>query len=112
MSDNGNGAAKSPADFKINRFHIDLGERKVRYERVPCEDLEDVFGGIARGFKLLEDRAVDDPYDPAAVLIMNLGILSGTDFMTGLRTYFLAYSPLKTSMPEVPGVLAGAAGTG
>ena len=72
---------------------------------IVCEDYEDVFGGIARGFKFLEGKAVDDAYDPSATLIMNLGILSGTDFMTGLRTYFLAYSPLKRSLSGKPSAM-------
>ncbi len=99
------GASKTPADFSIHRYRIDLTNRDVSGETVVCEDLEDVFGGIARGFKLLEDCPVDDAYDPAATLIMNLGLLSGTDFMTGLRTYFLAYSPLKRSLSGKPSAM-------
>ncbi len=107
MADDAHGDAvsvpsKVPADFSVRRYRVDLTSRKVSRETVACEDFEDVFGGIARGFKLLESCPVADAYDPSATLIMNLGLLSGTDFMTGLRTYFLAYSPLKRSLSGLP----------
>ncbi len=94
--------SKVPADFSVRRYRVDLTSRTTSREKVVCEDFEDVFGGIARGFKLLEGCPVADAYDPSATLIMNLGLLSGTDFMTGLRTYFLAYSPLKRSLSGMP----------
>ena len=93
---------KTVADFEVARWHVDLGTGAARLERVPCEDLEDVLGGAARAFKVLADRRVDDAYDPAATLVLNLGILSGTAFMTGLRTFFHAYSPLKCSKAGRP----------
>jgi aldehyde:ferredoxin oxidoreductase len=101
----GNGAAMKPQDFRIRSFRIDLSTQVVTPETVQCEDLEDALGGIARGFKLLERCATDTPYDPSATLILNLGILSGTDFMTGLRTYFHAYSPLKASLTGRPSAM-------
>ena len=101
----GNGAAKKPQDFKIRSFSIDLTSQAVTPEIVQCEDLEDALGGIARGFKLLEKCPTDTPYDPSATLILNLGILSGTDFMTGLRTYFHGYSPLKSSLSGRPSAM-------
>ena len=55
----GNGAAKKPQDFKIRSFKIDLTSQAVTPETVPCEDLEDALGGIARGFKLLENCATE-----------------------------------------------------
>lgn len=82
----------------FDRYHVDLATGAVRHERVPCADLEDFLGGIARGFKLLEGRGARDAYDPEAPLVLNLGVLSGTEFMTGLRTFFHACSPLKTSL--------------
>ena len=101
----GNGAAKKLQDIKIRSFKIDLKSQAVTTEAVQCEDLEDAFGGIARGFKLLENCTTDTPYDPSATLILNLGILSGTDFMTGLRTYFHGYSPLKSSLSGRPSAM-------
>ena len=51
---------RTPQDFHVSRYHVDLTTRTVRFERVPCEDFEDVLGGIARAFKLLETRPVGD----------------------------------------------------
>jgi aldehyde:ferredoxin oxidoreductase len=92
-------------DITFVRFHVDLATSAVRKEEVRCADLEDALGGIARGFKLLEERAVSDAYAPEATLVMNLGVLSGTEFMTGLRTFFHAYSPLKTSKGGAPAAM-------
>ncbi|MEZ6197428.1 MAG: aldehyde ferredoxin oxidoreductase C-terminal domain-containing protein [Planctomycetota bacterium] len=72
---------------------------------VQARDLEDALGGAARAFKVLERYDVDDPYDPKAPLILNLGILSGSQFMTGLRTYFHGYSPLKASLDDKPSAM-------
>ncbi len=91
--------------FVFNRYFVDLSTREVRHERVQCEDLEDALGGIARATKLLDDVRVDDPYGPEAPLVMNLGLLSGTRVMTGLRTFFHGYSPLKGSLAGTPGLM-------
>ncbi len=92
-------------DFTINRYHVDLSNLTVRHEEVACEDFEDVLGGIARATKLLAGMKVDDAYDPASPLVMNLGLLSGTSVMTGLRTFFHGYSPLKASVSGRPGLM-------
>ncbi|MBM82029.1 MAG: aldehyde:ferredoxin oxidoreductase [Planctomycetaceae bacterium] len=105
VSSNGNGSAKTPTDFQLSSYRISLGSQDVQHESVQCEDLEDVFGGIARGYKLLESCQTDNAYDPNATLILNLGLLSGSDFMTGLRTYFHAYSPLKRSLGGKPSAM-------
>ena len=94
--------ARRIEEFAIARFHVDLSRGAVRREDLPCRDLDDVLGGIARGFKLLQGLAVADPYAPKATLVLNLGVLSGTEFMTGLRTFFLGYSPLKRSKAGAP----------
>jgi len=96
---------KAATEFSIQRYWVDLTAQTVRHETTDCEDLEDVFGGISRGFKMLQGRGVDDAYDPTATLILNLGILSGTEFMTGLRTYFHAYSPLKRAKNGKPSAM-------
>jgi aldehyde:ferredoxin oxidoreductase len=98
-------ALKPPTAFSVNRYHVDLTTETVRFESVQCEDMEDVLGGIARATKLLADVEVDDAYDPAAPIVMNLGLLSGTRVMTGLRTYFHGYSPLKMSRSGKPGLM-------
>ena len=102
---NGGSAANTYSDVQYQRFHLELTSGSVTAQTVSCEDYEDVFGGIARGFKYLQGKAVADAYDPQASLVMNLGMLSGTDFMTGLRTYFLAYSPLKQSRSGKPSAM-------
>lgn len=94
-----------PTAIVVNRYHVDLTTRAVRFEPVQSEDLEDALGGIARATKLLAGVSVDDPYAPSSPLVMNLGLLSGTSVMTGLRTFFHGYSPLKVSDSGSPGLM-------
>jgi aldehyde:ferredoxin oxidoreductase len=96
---------KPSTEFEVHRLYVDLAAQTVRSETVACQDLEDALGGIARATKLLQDVVVDDPYAPSAPLVMNLGLLSGTQVMTGLRTFFHGYSPLKQSMEGKPGLM-------
>jgi aldehyde:ferredoxin oxidoreductase len=107
ISDNGSshGSGKKPQDFKLASYRIDLNSQATEHQTIQCEDLDDVFGGAARGFKLLESCPTDDPYAPEVTLILNLGLLTGTDVMTGLRTFFHAYSPLKTSLSGKPSAM-------
>ncbi len=99
------GAVLPVTSVMIRRYRIDLTDESVRFEVVQSEDLEDALGGIARAMKLLGDVAVHDPYAPSAPLVMNLGLLSGTSVMTGLRTFFHGYSPLKASDSGAPGLM-------
>ncbi|MBI3092363.1 MAG: aldehyde:ferredoxin oxidoreductase [Candidatus Tectomicrobia bacterium] len=97
----------SPArwtDFSYTQARIDLTTQEVRIEEKPCADLEDFLGGIGRSLKILGGVRVRDPFDPASPLIMNLGVLTGTNAMTGLRVFFSAYSPLKVSNRGLPAV--------
>ncbi len=94
-----------PTSVVVNRYHVDLTTRTVRFEPAPCEDLEDAMGGIARATKMLSAIDVDDPYAPSSPLILNLGLLSGSRVMTGLRTFFHGYSPLKVSDGGAPGLM-------
>ncbi|MDJ0923950.1 MAG: aldehyde ferredoxin oxidoreductase C-terminal domain-containing protein [Acidimicrobiia bacterium] len=96
---------KPATEFEINRYHVDLSSLAVRHERVRCTDFEDVLGGIARATKLLAGVEITDSYDPQAPLVMNLGLLSGTRVMTGLRTFFHGYSPLKQAGNGRPGLM-------
>ncbi|MDH3590436.1 MAG: aldehyde:ferredoxin oxidoreductase [Planctomycetota bacterium] len=100
-------AAATPqvTDFSFTRVHVNLADRSARTETVQCADLEDFLGGIGRAFKVLEPLGVDDAYAPEATLVMNLGRLSGTEFMTGLRTFFTGYSPLKASLAGKPAAM-------
>jgi len=88
---------KQPADYQFRRVTIDLGGGDIHQDNVSCQDLEDFLGGIGRSFKLLGAYEVTDAFAPSSPLIMNLGIFSGTEMMTGLRTFFSAYSPLKVA---------------
>jgi aldehyde:ferredoxin oxidoreductase len=96
---------RGPAGFSFDRYRVDLSTATVDRERRGCEDLEDALGGIARSYKLLARLAADDPYDPALPLVMNIGVLTGTRVMTGLRTYLTGYSPLKASVSGAPGFM-------
>jgi len=98
-------ARRGPAEFTFDRYHVDLAAGTARREHRSCKDLEDVLGGIARSYKLLADLKVADPYDPALPLVVNIGVLTGTRVMTGLRTYLTGYSPLKASLAGTPGFM-------
>jgi aldehyde:ferredoxin oxidoreductase len=88
---------KQVTDYQFRRVTVDLARQNMRQEALACRDMEDFLGGIGRSFKLLDHYQVDDAFTPSAPLIMNLGVLSGTDVMTGLRIFFSAYSPLKVA---------------
>jgi aldehyde:ferredoxin oxidoreductase len=103
--DTGADAPLSPGDLSVSRYHVDLSTRSVRYEHFACSDLEDALGGIARSYKLLWDHDVDDPYDPAAPLVLNIGLLSGSRVMTGLRTFLTGFSPLKASRSGISSLM-------
>ena len=93
------------SDHAYTRYSVDLGSGEIGSQNHQCEDLEDVLGGIARGFKLMESCPVEDAYDPNATLLLTLGVLSDSNAMTGLRTYFLAYSPLKRYLTGQPSAM-------
>ena len=84
-------------DYRFRRVDLNLTTGDIRQTSPTCDDMEDFLGGIGRSFKILADYNVNDAFDRAAPLIMNLGIFSGTDMMTGLRIFFSAYSPLKVA---------------
>ncbi len=90
-------ATKQVTDYQFRRLSVDLGQEQIQEEVMPCRDLDDFLGGMGRAFRLLADYDVDDAFSPAAPLVMNLGVFSGTDLMTGLRVFFSAYSPLKVA---------------
>ncbi|MFP6703116.1 MAG: aldehyde ferredoxin oxidoreductase N-terminal domain-containing protein [Planctomycetaceae bacterium] len=95
----------SISDLAFTRYSVDLASGTIDSRTHDCEDLEDVLGGIARGFKFIENCPVTDAYDPAATLLLTLGVLSGSNAMTGLRAYFVAYSPLKRSHTGLPSAM-------
>jgi aldehyde:ferredoxin oxidoreductase len=102
---NGN---NEPTDYKYRSAVIDLTAGTIAVEEKSCADLEDFLGGSGRIFKVLSSYDVSDPYDPAAPLVMELGCFSGTNLMTGLRTFFGGYSPLKGTRAGAPSAMYSA----
>jgi len=91
-----------PTDYAFQRFFLQVDDGTVRSEWIPCEDLEDFLGGIGRGFKYFLRHRFTDPFAPQTHLMLNTGLLSGTSVMTGLRTFFHGYSPLKRTRSGAP----------
>ena len=91
------------SEFAFTRIVFHVGEGKVvSSEEVTVADDMDFLGGIGRSFKILADHEVQDPFGPESPLVINTGCLTGTAYMTGLRTYFSAYSPLKRTLKGAP----------
>ena len=88
---------------------VDLKTGSISVRARECQNLEDVLGGFGRAYQILSQRDVNDAYSDANPLIVSTGILTGTPIMTGLRTYFCSYSPLKVSSKGKPGAMWSAA---
>ena len=99
----------TPASVLYARCTIDLATGESRIDEIPCRNLEDVLGGFGRSFQVLEERDITDAFDAENPLIVNTGVLTGTNVMTGLRAYFSAYSPLKASDKGLPAAMWSAA---
>jgi len=87
------------------RCTIDLKTGKQQWEDAPCRNLEDVLGGFGRSFQMLAEREIKAAYCPENPLIINTGLLTGSSAMTGLRTYFSSYSPIKGSKAGLPAAM-------
>ncbi len=96
------GTERRPTDFEFRRIELSLatGEYHTRWQ--PCSDVEDFLGGIGRGFKFLQPLQVTDPFAPDSPILINVGVLTGSEIMTGLRVYFHGYSPLKRTHKNRP----------
>ena len=88
---------KQITDYRYHQVAVDLTTGDIRHADLACQDMEDFLGGIGRSFKLLAEHDVTDALAPSSPLVMNVGVFSGTELMTGLRIFFSAYSPLKTA---------------
>ncbi|WP_432820873.1 aldehyde ferredoxin oxidoreductase N-terminal domain-containing protein [Trichloromonas sp.] len=99
----------SPSQVFYKRCTVDLATGATTFEDVPCGNLEDVLGGFGRSFQLLAKREIKEAYCPDNPLIVNTGLLTGSEIMTGMRTYFSAYSPLKHSDQGLPAAMWSAA---
>ena len=101
---NTNGA-NTPSSVFLNRCTVDLAAGGSEFAEHPCENLEDMLGGFGRSFQFLAKRDVADAYADNNPLFVNTGLLTGSSVMTGLRTYFSAYSPLKASAKGKPAAM-------
>ena len=101
----GNGSFSDPHSVLYNRCTVDLANGEISFAEVPCQNLEDVLGGFGRSFQFLARRDITDAYAADNPLVVNTGLLTGSNVMTGLRTYFSAYSPLKVSNKGLPAAM-------
>lgn len=101
--------ATHPELILYRRCTIDLKTGDRIMDDVPCENLEDVLGGFGRSFQMLAKCDIDTAYCPENPLIINTGLLTGSSAMTGLRTYFSSYSPIKRSKAGLPAAMWSAA---
>lgn len=94
-----------PSSVVYRRCVVDLATGAATQEDVPCRNLEDVLGGFGRSYQILAERRIAEAYCPENPLILNIGLLTGTTVMTGLRAYFSSYSPLKQSKKGLPSAM-------
>lgn len=97
--------AAEPAKVLYRRCTVDLRSGAMRHEDIPCRNLEDVLGGFGRSFQQLAERRIEAAYCDENPLIVNTGLLTGSNAMTGMRTYFSGYSPLKGSRKGLPAAI-------
>ncbi|MCW8859753.1 MAG: aldehyde:ferredoxin oxidoreductase, partial [Deltaproteobacteria bacterium] len=94
-----------PELIYYRRCTVDLATGAQSFADVPCRNLEDVLGGFGRSFQLLAQRKITTAYCDDNPLIVNTGLLTGSSAMTGLRTYFSSYSPIKGSKAGLPAAM-------
>jgi aldehyde:ferredoxin oxidoreductase len=95
----------NPELILYKRCTVDLSNSKITLDNVPCRNLEDVLGGFGRSFQDLAARKIETAYCNENPLIVNIGLLTGSTVMTGLRTYFSGYSPIKGSLAGLPSAM-------
>ena len=94
-----------PSGVLYQRCTIDLRTGRQQMEELPCRNLEDVLGGFGRSFQDLAERKIETAYCDENPLIVNTGLLTGSSAMTGMRTYFSGYSPIKGSKVGLPAAM-------
>ncbi|SHI74553.1 aldehyde:ferredoxin oxidoreductase [Malonomonas rubra DSM 5091] len=97
--------ATNPESIYYQRCTVNLSTGKMEFAEVPCRNLEDVLGGFGRSFQDLARRKIENAYCDENPLIVNTGLLTGSTAMTGLRTYFSGYSPIKGSKKGLPAAM-------
>ena len=101
--------ALEPGSVLYTRCTVDLETGGQDMAEVPCRNLEDVLGGFGRSFQMLAERDIRNAYVDENPLIVNIGLLTGSHAMTGMRSYFSAYSPIKASKKGWPAAMWSAA---
>ncbi|WP_020678119.1 aldehyde ferredoxin oxidoreductase C-terminal domain-containing protein [Geopsychrobacter electrodiphilus] len=97
--------AANPAEVQYKRCTLDLKTGSQKMEDLPCRNLEDVLGGFGRSFQTLATRKIEKAYCDQNPLIVNTGLFTGSSVMTGMRTYFSGYSPIKSSKKGLPAAI-------
>ena len=97
--------ALEPTSVLYTRCTVDPESGGLLMEDVPCRNLEDVLGGFGRTFQMLAERDIRNAYVDENPLIVNVGLLTGSHAMTGMRTYFSGYSPIKQSKKGLPAAM-------
>ncbi len=97
--------AANPTAILYKRCTIDLRSGDMSFADIPCRNLEDVLGGFGRSFQDLAEREIENAYCEENPLIVNTGLLTGSSVMTGMRTYFSGYSPIKGSKAGLPAAM-------
>ncbi len=80
--------ALEPGSVLYTRCTVDLETGGQEMAEVPCRNLEDVLGGFGRSFQMLAERDIRNAYVDENPLIVNIGLLTGSHAMTGMRSYF------------------------
>jgi len=100
----------------LKTLEVDLDNKKsdIIMKKVSDVSLEEKMGGMGKSFHdlqkhIFQNSDLTDAYDPRNLLSFNIGFLTGSKVMTGLRTYVSALSPLKTSKSGSNGVYFSAA---
>jgi aldehyde:ferredoxin oxidoreductase len=94
-----------PEKVFYKRCTVDLQTGEIDFNDVSCRNLEDVLGGFGRSFQDLAKRKIETAYCDENPLIVNTGLLTGSTAMTGMRTYFSGYSPIKGSKAGLPAAM-------
>ncbi len=94
-----------PHTLSYTQCRVNLASGEISIHQQGCQNLEDVLGGFGRSFQILATRDISDAYADENPLVVNTGVLTGSNVMTGLRTYFSAYSPLKGSAVGLPSAM-------
>ncbi|MBW2689059.1 MAG: aldehyde:ferredoxin oxidoreductase [Deltaproteobacteria bacterium] len=97
--------ASNPSEIFYKCCTVDLSSGEMTLADVPCRNLEDVLGGFGRSFQDLAKRKIENAYCDQNPLIVNTGLLTGSSAMTGMRTYFSGYSPIKGSKAGLPAAM-------